>query len=237
METTFVFDGTSRQDLFGLTFPEFAPVGAKVTLDIFNMPTNINPLNYIAGKDNFHVGDYEGKESACCVFKLMGDDQDTNLKALGAWTHLLALDGEKFHTSVRAMTNSETGKIRTLFYRIYRNEDFHCDEHPEMLLGAPCGMYHCPACGEMQMAGLPHLPKEPEWVPPAGMERGVIEASSFQADPKFAELCADAQAWDDADGRKMGDPDSFTDADKKHAEWKEHSKEMFDKHDEYEPDA
>ena len=199
------------------------------------MPSNINPLRYEAGKDYFHVGEYEGVETVACVFKLAGDDQDTNMKALGAWTHLLALDGEKFHTSVRALMNTETGKVRTLIYRIYRHEDFHCDEHPEMLIGAPCGQYHCPACGEMQMAGMPHLPKEPVWMPVAGLERGTIE-SPFVADPKFAELCADAQAWDDADGRKMGDPDSLSD-EEKHAEWKKESNAKYDAHDEYEPDA
>ena len=31
-----------------------------------------------------------------------------------------------------------------------------CNEKPENLLGAPTGMYHCPDCGEMVLAGLPH---------------------------------------------------------------------------------
>lgn len=31
-----------------------------------------------------------------------------------------------------------------------------CPEKPEALLGLPIGMYHCPSCGEMQLAGLPH---------------------------------------------------------------------------------
>lgn len=28
---------------------------------------------------------------------------------------------------------------------------------PQQLAGAPIGMYHCPYCGEMVMAGLPHV--------------------------------------------------------------------------------
>lgn len=28
---------------------------------------------------------------------------------------------------------------------------------PQQLAGAPMGQYHCPYCGGMQMAGLPHL--------------------------------------------------------------------------------
>lgn len=32
----------------------------------------------------------------------------------------------------------------------------NCDEKPESLLGQPLGMYHCPDCGAMVMAGVPH---------------------------------------------------------------------------------
>lgn len=33
-----------------------------------------------------------------------------------------------------------------------------CSEKPERLLGAPIGMYHCPDCGAMVLAGFPHPP-------------------------------------------------------------------------------
>ena len=32
----------------------------------------------------------------------------------------------------------------------------NCDEKPEVLAGAPLGMYHCPDCGAMVLAGIPH---------------------------------------------------------------------------------
>lgn len=32
----------------------------------------------------------------------------------------------------------------------------NCAEKPEKLQGAPIGMYHCPDCGAMVLAGLPH---------------------------------------------------------------------------------
>lgn len=32
----------------------------------------------------------------------------------------------------------------------------NCAEKPDELLGAPLGQYHCPDCGAMVMAGLPH---------------------------------------------------------------------------------
>lgn len=39
-----------------------------------------------------------------------------------------------------------------------------CPENPVLLAGQPIGQYHCPACGMMVMAAMPHLspaaPKE-----------------------------------------------------------------------------
>ena len=32
----------------------------------------------------------------------------------------------------------------------------NCSEKPEDLLGQPIGMYHCPDCGAMLLAGVPH---------------------------------------------------------------------------------
>lgn len=34
----------------------------------------------------------------------------------------------------------------------------NCMEKPELLAGAPLGMYHCPDCGAMVLAGIPHPP-------------------------------------------------------------------------------
>lgn len=31
-----------------------------------------------------------------------------------------------------------------------------CAEKPELLIGQPLGQYHCPDCGAMVLAGLPH---------------------------------------------------------------------------------
>lgn len=32
----------------------------------------------------------------------------------------------------------------------------NCTHDPRMYLGYPIGQYHCPECGEMVIAGLPH---------------------------------------------------------------------------------
>lgn len=47
-----------------------------------------------------------------------------------------------------------------LLVRFYRSSDWPCAEHPEILMYQPIGMYHCPQCGEMQVAGTLHLPKQ-----------------------------------------------------------------------------
>lgn len=34
----------------------------------------------------------------------------------------------------------------------------NCNEKPEELKAVPLGMYHCPDCGAMVVAGIPHPP-------------------------------------------------------------------------------
>jgi len=34
----------------------------------------------------------------------------------------------------------------------------NCDEKPELLANSPIGMYHCPDCGAMVLAGCSHPP-------------------------------------------------------------------------------
>jgi hypothetical protein len=36
------------------------------------------------------------------------------------------------------------------------SDETACPHDPRELAGAPIGMYHCPECGEMVLAGLPH---------------------------------------------------------------------------------
>lgn len=62
------------------------------------------------------------------------------------------------HHSVRALYHGAEPRI--IIVRLFDDGDFDCNEHPEMLLGAPLGQYHCPCCGEMQVAGLFHIKDE-----------------------------------------------------------------------------
>lgn len=42
-------------------------------------------------------------------------------------------------------------------------ERLPCPEDPLLLKGMPIGMYHCPGCHEMQVAGMPHVPPDPDY--------------------------------------------------------------------------
>lgn len=57
---------------------------------------------------------------------------------------------------------AERNHVVGALLRVYRNDDFPCTGHPELLLGKPIGMYHCGKCGQMQVAGTFHLPMETE---------------------------------------------------------------------------
>jgi hypothetical protein len=50
--------------------------------------------------------------------------------------------------------------IKPMCCRCYDEADellpANCAEKPELLRGAPLGMYHCPECGAMVLAGVPH---------------------------------------------------------------------------------
>jgi hypothetical protein len=48
------------------------------------------------------------------------------------------------------------GPICCLCYAEEELVDAPCSEKPELLIGVPLGMYHCPECGSMLCAGFPH---------------------------------------------------------------------------------
>ena len=45
-----------------------------------------------------------------------------------------------------------------------------CPYDPRELAGQPMGQFHCPVCGEMQIAGMAHLPPMDEWPDPPADE-------------------------------------------------------------------
>jgi hypothetical protein len=50
--------------------------------------------------------------------------------------------------------------LRRLRQMIQPKNTWPCPGKPEELKGQPIGMYHCEFCGEMQLAGGPHLPPQ-----------------------------------------------------------------------------
>lgn len=61
------------------------------------------------------------------------------------------------------MDDTLTNKIqKPMCGRCYEEVDetfpVNCTEKPEELLGQPLGQYHCPDCGAMVIAGVPHPP-------------------------------------------------------------------------------
>jgi hypothetical protein len=54
----------------------------------------------------------------------------------------------------------DTPQIKQMCGRCYDEVDTiypaNCQEKPEDLIGQPLGQYHCPDCGAMVVAGIPH---------------------------------------------------------------------------------
>lgn len=48
------------------------------------------------------------------------------------------------------------GRCYTEFDTTGNLESSRCNEKPERLIGQPIGQYHCPDCGAMVLAGIPH---------------------------------------------------------------------------------
>lgn len=62
--------------------------------------------------------------------------------------------GTQQHMQVRHLTNHV---VHYYVVRWFFTKDFKCVHHPEMRLGEPTRPYFCPACGTMQISGLPHI--------------------------------------------------------------------------------
>lgn len=51
-----------------------------------------------------------------------------------------------------------------------------CPFEPEHMIGVPLGMFHCEVCGEMVLAGAPHVRRMEEQTPLPGWRAPVPEA-------------------------------------------------------------
>lgn len=146
---------------FGIKYDPFHH--DRISLKAYVEACDVNPYKIADGKLYFlrNAMLREGVTSLIFTFDISaGMPTDEAMVAIGAWTHALGLSGEKCHIAYRTMGDySDNDNQRFFVYRIYLN-DGECTEHPEMLVGAPMGMYHCPVCMEMLVAGLRHPSKE-----------------------------------------------------------------------------
>lgn len=170
-EVTVAFSGNKRETLQGFVYPE-PPVIKKVTFDAVIGRSGLVPFQYKAGQVIFVQMEHEtmaDKPVLDLVFNIFGtpEESETALMAIKGYGVTLAkyIDFYVYHVASRLLYSdnpkyAQGQKVpRFLLLRIYKNADFECVEHPEMLVGKPLGMYHCPVCGEMQVAGIFHLPK------------------------------------------------------------------------------
>ncbi len=80
---------------------------------------------------------------------------------------LRIFSGEIWGDRIEKMVRRELGdgplRVEQLPNGDYAYSRARCKYDPVKLLGQPIGQFHCPECGEMQIAGIPHLPPEDEW--------------------------------------------------------------------------
>jgi len=92
------------------------------------------------------------------AFKMLADHANQIIATMNAnLVHYATQYIRSMHPLYRNAELGTPGTPRYFLLRVYLNHEFDCTEHPEMFLGSPLGMYHCKVCGDMQVAGLPHI--------------------------------------------------------------------------------
>ena len=165
------FLGTERQLQFGgVDFPE-PPVVENMTFDAVQNDCNLVPLDYKKGDVFFTDSStpLHTKRALDLVWTIGGTkgQVDAAIKILVPYLQDLTklADSKDFHSATRVLWSDNpkykpNTVARLVMVRIFRNEDFECREHPEMLSGEPRGQYHCPFCANMQVAGTMHMKDE-----------------------------------------------------------------------------
>lgn len=167
-----VHPGTGRVPSFrGLEIAEPTTLPPNVMFDMERCLAAIVPEGYEKGNVYWHRFEdeqLENLEVLDLVFQISGTPEATEAACVAIGGYLTTVfnqlrETNKWHSSIRVLYSDNPeyqGKAqvpRVFIYRIYPNVVDMCEEHPEMLLGTPCGMYHCPSCGQMQLAGMPHV--------------------------------------------------------------------------------
>lgn len=162
----FNFGAARAQEWEGVAIPEFR--SNYVTLFVQPAKANRVPVAYREGMiECVTITDPTvDKDCLDLVYLIAGTESESNAGYDESCKHaqetVNAFGADKFHFANRRLNSDHVifaGKNvpRFILIRIYLNSDFECIEQPEMLLGCPLGQYHCPECGAMQIAGVPHL--------------------------------------------------------------------------------
>jgi hypothetical protein len=79
------------------------------------------------------------------------------MQALGRAQPLFKGDfGMKERSGIEATSSDSFGMCGRCYNDNLELFPANCAEKPEAMAGQPLGMYHCPDCGAMVMAGIPH---------------------------------------------------------------------------------
>jgi hypothetical protein len=136
---------------------------------------NANDVPYVwtdegASVKQITADDTLNKECLDLIWTITGETVDSQRAFKEAGVHankiIAGINANVYHYAHKLLVSKHPlhkpvvgtpGTPRYFLVRVYLNHQFDCTEHPEMWLGSPLGMYHCAVCGDMQVAGLPHI--------------------------------------------------------------------------------
>lgn len=133
---------------------------------------NLVPVKYDAESGGILYYPVAEKDDRMCL-DLIFDLREVAADDLNEWGHrknpflsyLMQLcEDNNMHLTGIAVhdipySRADENNLRYVVFRLYSKLDFDCAEHPENMMFAPLGQYHCPECGHMVVAGCFHPPK------------------------------------------------------------------------------
>lgn len=214
MKTITLLGTNARAELKAGNLPfVYSPVfnNAGWNLDVFNYPSNMVPENVSVSESGalaltMAVRDEENpKERLMFVFSRKPHHaQYKHVKEgpvldVGDWAlPFQSMCQDSFHADQSMCPwhiREGQDSVQAVIVHVWKNADFDCKGHPEILHGAAMGQHHCGHCGEMCIAGLRHL------------SRAEIE----EADREYEEKYGSQIDADEEDIPELDDPDAALD--------------------------
>lgn len=162
------FDPNRRQlKLHNVVFPALPDLATGMQADVVVADANVVYSSYDKNLRSIKIEeDAKPIEVLDFIWKTEGSNTERRGLILGFINPYLerlyqVCQENELHTMAMSHSNDRIKELdvhgTVVVIRVYRDQDFRCQEHPEMMLGVPIGMYHCPQCGVMQVAGRPHV--------------------------------------------------------------------------------